>query len=68
VEIDNAADEACTVVRVTAPNRVRLLADFAAALSGLGLSIVQARIATVGGSIATAPRTQHHPLDAHLIP
>lgn len=48
VVIDNDFDEKCTVVRVTAPNRSRLLADLSAALSGLGLSIVKAQVSTVG--------------------
>ena len=50
VQVDNTADEGCTVVRVTAPNLARLLADFAGAISGLGLSIVRAQIATVGST------------------
>lgn len=50
VEVDNTADEGCTVVRVTAPNLAQLLADFAGAISGLGLSIVRAQIATVGST------------------
>ena len=48
VTIENDADETCTVVRIMAPNRARLLADLSSALSGLGLSIVKAQIATIG--------------------
>ena len=48
VEVDNEADEVCTIVRIVAPDRALLLTDLTSALSGLGLSIERASISTVG--------------------
>ena len=60
VTLDNFADDACTVVRVSAPNRARLLADLSTALSGLGLSIVKARISTVRPKPPRRCHDDHH--------
>jgi [protein-PII] uridylyltransferase len=48
VVADNAASELCTVLEVTARDRPRLLADLAAAIRDLGLSVSSAHIATFG--------------------